>query len=603
MGAVADVIEDVGDFVGDVVESVGDAISDVAEVAFDIVEDVGGFVGDVVENALDNPIATVAKIAAVATGNAWALPLISAGDVIVQGGSLEDAALAAGLTYVAQGVTNYVAGEIAGSTSNSFADTGAIEYDSDAFSDYTSDTPFRVEVSGAAGTAEAPQYVDFNYTTPGTELATVEQIDSGLARWNPAANAWETPVADVIADASTPGLQVFDDGSSIQIFDDGSTLITDTSGNVTSTPATDASDLVGPVVPDITEIPDLGEVTITDTRPEPPGPVVPDVVLPPDIIDPPIVDPEPEVPEIVITDTRPEPPGPVVPDVIVPPDIVDPPIVDPEPEVPEIVITDTPEPPLPPVPPDVVVPPDIVDPPIVDPEPPIDLTPYIPIVVVPPYVPPTPPVTPPSTYVPPVFPELAPRTFGSGLNPGFIQPGAFYNTTNPNQSKFYWGGHGYQSGPDFDQRQYNQVAGPVTPYGLQGQAQPLTGQQITDVVQGRPLVQAPVAPATRVEQYRPDYRELPTYGQIQLSPQYAGSAARTAAAPMMASSFAEPQAAVAAPAPAASGNMDRVTAQLGPNWFNKQQAAASAGDWDSYYNMQKQVDDIMYSDTLAKPGR
>jgi len=56
-------------------------------------------------------------------------------------------------------------------------------------------------------------------------------------------------------------------------------------------------------------------------------------------------------------------------------------------------------------------------------------------------------------------------------------------------------------------------------------------------------------------------------------------------------------------APASCGNMDRVTAQLGPNWFNKQQAAAASGDWDSYYNMQKQVDDIMYADTLAKPGR
>ena len=35
----------------------------------------------------------------------------------------------------------------------------------------------------------------------------------------------------------TPGLQVFDDGSSIQTLDDGSTLLTDSDGNITSVDA------------------------------------------------------------------------------------------------------------------------------------------------------------------------------------------------------------------------------------------------------------------------------------------------------------------------------------------------------------------------------
>jgi hypothetical protein len=40
--------------------------------------------------------------------------------------------------------------------------------------------------------------------------------------------------------------------------------------------------------------------------------------------------------------------------------------------------------------------------------------------------------------------------------------------------------------------------------------------------------------------------------------------------------------------------MNKVTAQLGENWFNRQQAAANAGDWDNYYAIQKQVDNILY---------
>jgi hypothetical protein len=110
MSAVTNFVEDTFDFVGDVFESVGDAIEDVAGVAFDIVEGVGNVVGDVVEGALNDPVGTIAKVAAVATGNAWALPYISAGSVIVNGGDLGDAILAGGLTYAVQGAVNYVGG-------------------------------------------------------------------------------------------------------------------------------------------------------------------------------------------------------------------------------------------------------------------------------------------------------------------------------------------------------------------------------------------------------------------------------------------------------------------------------------------------------------
>jgi hypothetical protein len=55
----------------------------------------------------------------------------------------------------------------------------------------SAETPYRVDVSGAAGTAEAPQYAVTESMTPGNQLATQAQIDAGAATWNPAANAWE----------------------------------------------------------------------------------------------------------------------------------------------------------------------------------------------------------------------------------------------------------------------------------------------------------------------------------------------------------------------------------------------------------------------------
>jgi hypothetical protein len=639
MSQVVEFVEDTVDFVGDVFESVGDVIEDVADVAFDIVEDVGGFVGDVVESALDNPLQTIAQVAAVATGNAWALPLINAGAVVVQGGSLEDAALAGGLTYLAQGVTNYVAGQIGGGAASNLVDTGVIDYDYGSFSNpydygigaggwnipesftqifddgstlitdsagnvlgYTPATDFfgavapvtpdvatpppTVQVfddgssiqtfddgstlvtdSGGNVTAtpipEIPVVVEPPYDPyadegPSQPSTNVVGTDDSIPDMGEVEIVGERPVTPVSPDSSFPTVQVFDDGSSIQTFDDGSTLVIDSDGNVTSTPATDLP--ITPPADDLGEIEivdtrppadDLGEIVITDTRP-----------------------PADDLGEIVITDTRP--------------------VAPPEDDLGEIIITDTR--PVTPIDPDLpaIEQPDVVDPVVT---PPIDLTPYVPIVVVPPYTPPTPPTTPP--YTPPVFPELPPRTYGSGLNPGFIQPGAFYNTTNPNQSKFFWGGHGYQAGPDFDQRQYNQVAAPVNPWGLQGQAQPLTGEQISNVIAGQPLVQAPVAPATRVEQYRPNYNRPPSYGQIKLSPQYGGSAATPAATAMSAAPEMSTAAFTAGPA---TGNMDQVTAQLGPNWFNRQQASAAAGDWDSYYQIQQQVDNIMYQ-PLVKGGK
>ena len=172
-------------------------------------------------------------------------------------------------------------------------------------------------------------------------------------------------------------------------------------------------------------------------------------------------------------------------------------------------------------------------------------------------------------------------TLGTGLNPGYIQPTAFYKTNDPVQSQFYWGQHGYQYGPTFNQQQYNQVAAPETPYGLQQGFKPLTSEQISAIVQGREPVMAPIAPAaTRIEQYRPDNRIPPESGQIRLTPNYKPS---NVSGPVMPNDIATP-----------TGSYDDVNNKLGEDWSYRMQQAAAVGDWKTYYAIQQQVNDILY---------
>lgn len=111
--------------VGNVVEAVGDAVGDA-------VEFVGDTVSNVVEAALDDPIKAIAQVAAVATGNAWALPIIEGVDVLEEGGSIEDALKSAAVTYVVQQGVSYAVDSFApaasgtsGSGTTTFFDDGS----------------------------------------------------------------------------------------------------------------------------------------------------------------------------------------------------------------------------------------------------------------------------------------------------------------------------------------------------------------------------------------------------------------------------------------------------------------------------------------------
>jgi len=167
-----------------------------------------------------------------------------------------------------------------------------------------------------------------------------------------------------------------------------------------------------------------------------------------------------------------------------------------------------------------------------------------------------------------------------GLNPGYIKPEAFYNTYNAAQSKYNWGSHGYQVGPKFDARSYNEAYGSETPWGLQQIAEPLTGAQINDIIMGRDLVAGPVVPnATRREAYNPASMITP-------------DATNTYQLPTLATTTFQPFTASKSNQNTIANNPE-IVRQLGSDWFDRQQTAASIGDWITYSAIQRVVDAIV----------
>ena len=100
MGAVADLVEDVGESVSGVVESVGDAVEDVGDVVVDVVEKVGV----TVQAVIDDPLPVLLAVAGSSIGIP---PSITMGAITAsRGGDLEDIALSMGTAHFAPSVGN-----------------------------------------------------------------------------------------------------------------------------------------------------------------------------------------------------------------------------------------------------------------------------------------------------------------------------------------------------------------------------------------------------------------------------------------------------------------------------------------------------------------
>lgn len=119
MGGAVDAVSDV---VGGAVDTVGNAVEDVGDFVVDkVVEPVATAVDNTIQAAIDDPVNTAIRVAALAYGGPAGLAAANAAIAVADGQSLEDAALTAGKTYaIAQ------AGQMAGAEAGSAAaDAGA----------------------------------------------------------------------------------------------------------------------------------------------------------------------------------------------------------------------------------------------------------------------------------------------------------------------------------------------------------------------------------------------------------------------------------------------------------------------------------------------
>jgi len=105
---------------------VGDAVDSVVDFAVDdILEPVIDMAVGVVKGMVSDPLTTIATIAAVATGNAWAVPLINGASTAIQGGNIGDIALAVAASYAGAKVGPMV-GEVVGAEVGSAVGSEAV---------------------------------------------------------------------------------------------------------------------------------------------------------------------------------------------------------------------------------------------------------------------------------------------------------------------------------------------------------------------------------------------------------------------------------------------------------------------------------------------
>jgi len=105
-------------------------------------------------------------------------------------------------------------------------------------------------------------------------------------------------------------------------------------------------------------------------------------------------------------------------------------------------------------------------------------------------------------------------------------------------------------------------------------------QEINDMILGKKSTTQQVAPATRRVPITDANRNVMNtdYSRVGQLP--------TIQAPIAPSQI------TSTVTPPSAANAE-IAKQLGANWFNRQQAAAAAGDWETYYAIQRQVDAIM----------
>lgn len=114
-------------------------------------------VGNTIKGALKDPLGTIAQIAAISTGQYWALPLIAGASTAIQGGSIGDVFKAVAVSYVAQKVAPIVGEKVSGALGTSVNETVAKAITSGAVSAsvavVTGQDPLQAFAAGGIGAA------------------------------------------------------------------------------------------------------------------------------------------------------------------------------------------------------------------------------------------------------------------------------------------------------------------------------------------------------------------------------------------------------------------------------------------------------------------
>ena len=193
MGGVAQSVSSAVSSVFKPIEQVGNIVSDVVREVGQAVESVGREVGKIGQAAINDPVGTTLKVAAVASGQWWALPLVSAGLVIANGGDIGQAALAAGISLAAQGVA-YGVGEALGSAGSGISDMMA----QDAAS---------MSASGLSSAQIADTLASSYGVAADIASTTADLASMGLSASQIAADLGSTYGSEFAAEVITPQLQ------------------------------------------------------------------------------------------------------------------------------------------------------------------------------------------------------------------------------------------------------------------------------------------------------------------------------------------------------------------------------------------------------------
>ena len=373
----------------------------------------------------------------------------------------------------------------------------------------SAETPFRVDVSGAAGTAEAPSYAITESMTPGSQLATQAEIDAGAATWNPTANAWEvagtTELAPVVPTEVAGGLGAGGSAYGLGGANYVAPVVINAAEATVAAAGLTATQVavLGGTVAAAAVVSSLGaggaaqtaNATIASTAPTAPvveTPVAP-VTTAPVTTAPVTTAPVTTAPPVVETPVAP----PVVETPVAPPTTVTPPPEYTGPgigEVPnpaEVPVTDLSRPAVPmgPSPYDWVAP---------------AVGGAVAATVLPAIIGGgggATPAEPGSPANPPRFGKLGDLA-NPGLNPGFVTARPYYNTTSPVQSQYYWGNHPYAY-DQADLANYNQVPyAPAVPWGVQQAQAPF---DINQFIRSTINPQTQAAAAGAVPQYYAPY--------------------------------------------------------------------------------------------------